>query len=242
MKKPIQILLVSDIHGNFPALEAIAAQHPPDDFYAIFNSGDSTVYCPFPNETLSWLQKYKVHSIRGNTDDKVRMLLKGKTFKKPSKPEKRIMYTSTAEELSEHNRAYMLGLKKKYSCTIKNHSFGLYHGSPAEHEEFLFADTPRERFEKLAKNTTHDVIITGHSHSPYHKLINGVHFINPGSAGRMFDGNPQASYAILTIKGGTISVEHHRLTYDIDSVIERISQRKLPAIYKQMYRTGKKLN
>jgi hypothetical protein len=62
----------------------------------IFNCGDTLVYAPFPNETIDWLRRRAVFSIRGNTDDKVIKLLKGKSFRKPSKPEKRIMYTSTA--------------------------------------------------------------------------------------------------------------------------------------------------
>ncbi|MBM9513127.1 metallophosphoesterase family protein [Desulfogranum marinum] len=238
----MKILLLSDIHGNFPALEAIAQHHPLDQFDLICNSGDSTVYCPYPDEVLSWLRKYHVQSIRGNTDDKVIKLLKGKTFKKPRKPEKRIMYTSAVEALSPSNRQYLCTLKKKYTCKHGVHKLCLFHGSPEDHEEFLFQTTPDKRFRELAAVTSCTIVVTGHSHSPYHKHIEGVHFINPGSAGRMFDGNPQACYAVLQLQHRSVQVTHFRCTYDIEAVAERITSLHLPSIYKEMFRTGKKLN
>ncbi len=238
----MKILLLSDIHGNFPALEAIAKKHPLDQFDLICNSGDSTVYCPFPDEVLSWLRTYKVQSIRGNTDDKVIKLLKGKTFKKPRKPEKRIMYTSTPEALSKSNRQYLCGLKKKYTWQYGTHTLCLFHGSPAAHEEFLFNTTPDKRFEELAASTSCSIVVTGHSHSPYHKCIKGVHFINPGSTGRMFDGNPQSSYAVLQLKDRSVQVTHFRCTYDIEAVVKRINALHLPPIYNEMFRAGQKLN
>ncbi len=243
-QKLTRILLLSDIHGNYPALEAIAGSYPPSSFDAVFNCGDSTVYAPFPNETINWLQKNKVYSIRGNTDDKIIRLLKKKSFKKPRKKEKRIMYTTTAEALDETNQTYLLGLKKNLSLTINKISIGLFHGSPADHDEFLFATTPDSRFQELSANCPFELIVTGHSHSPYHKTVNQVHFINPGSAGRMFDGNPQASFAILELhdQKNKISVQHHRLSYDVEAVVKKIRQLGLPDIYSEMYKQGKKLN
>ena len=84
--------------------------------------------------------------------------------------------------------------------------------------------------------------MVGHSHSTFHKFIENTHFINPGSVGRMFDGNNQASYATLEIVNDIISVNHHRVSYNVEMVIDEIKRQKLPEIYCEMYRTGKKLN
>ncbi|MGB3223768.1 MAG: metallophosphoesterase family protein, partial [Desulforhopalus sp.] len=80
----IRLLLISDIHGNYPALQAIDRQLNAANFDYIINSGDCLVYAPFPNETLDWLSKHKAISILGNTDQKVIKLLLGKSFKKPT--------------------------------------------------------------------------------------------------------------------------------------------------------------
>ena len=241
----MRILLLSDIHGNIPALMAIDrffADLSNTPFDAICNCGDSTVYAPFPNETLQWLQEKKAHSVRGNTDQKVITLLQGKSFKKPHNEEKRIMYRSTVEALTETNKRYLLSLKDALTMGLGGVSIGLFHGSPDHPRELLFADTPDSRFEELSQLTPCRIVVTGHSHSPYHKIFAATHFINPGSAGRMFDGNPEASCATLTLSGKEILVDHYRIPYPVEEVVAALRQQHLPEIYSDMFRQGRKLN
>jgi putative phosphoesterase len=238
----MNILLISDIHGNFPALEAVSRAVAPLHCTHILNCGDSLVYAPFANETIEWLRQHGAFTIRGNTDDRVIKLLKGKPFKKPSKPDKRIMYTSTAAVLTPENAAYLLELKKKKLLRLGQTSLGLFHGSPADHEEFLTNETPDKRFKELAKETACEVIITGHSHVPFHRFVGGVHFINPGSVGRMFDGCPDASFAVLALNSGGIEVSHHRCAYDVEAVVAGLADHQLPSVYAEMFRTGSKRN
>ncbi len=244
---PTRILLLSDIHGNYPALAAIDQELDAATFDSIVNCGDSLVYAPFPNETLGWLLRHKVISILGNTDKKVIDILKGQPFKKPKNPEKRIMYSSTAKALDEAGRRALLTFGESESLVLhdsskKQHRLGVFHGSPTDPEEFLFADTPDDRFHELAATVDCRIVVTGHSHSPYHKFLSGVHFINPGSAGRMFDGDPRASCAILEIAEERVEVHHLRIGYDIAEVVAAIRRQQLPEIYATMYLQGRKLN
>ena len=239
MKK---ILLVSDIHGNFPALRAVTEHLGADRYDLIVNSGDSTVYAPFPNQVLDWLQRHNVISIAGNTDRKVKKLLRGKNFKKPSKQEKRVMYTTTASTLTKDNSAWLQQLKKKKYLDIEGKKIGIFHGSPAHADEFLFPDTPESRFAELGKACPADIVIIGHSHTPFYKSINGTLFINPGSVGRMFDGDPRTSCAELIIEPDKIAVLHHRIPYPVGEVVRELELQGLPDIYSTMYRLGKKLN
>lgn len=245
-----RILLISDIHGNLPALEAISSYFD-SSFDYIINCGDSLVYAPFPNETLAWLSANKAISILGNTDRKVIKLLRGKSFKKPGKTEKRVMYTSTAEAIAKTSEKFLNDLKTKAKLKlhlprkkkpIKKIQIGIYHGSPSDPDEFLFCDTPALRFHELAAETKNNIIITGHSHSPYHRIHGGTHFINPGSVGRMFDGDPRASCAVLEITPTSITVTHRRIPYDIEQTVKELDQQGLPAIYGIMFRQGRKLN
>jgi predicted phosphodiesterase len=106
----------------------------------------------------------------------------------------------------------------------------------------LFPGAPESRFRKLAKDSPYQVHIMGHSHVPYYRFIDGVHFINPGSVGRMFDGDPRTSFAILKVSSRNIAVEHFRIPYPVEEVIEDLRKNRLPDIYAKTYRTGKKLN
>ena len=249
--KPTRILLLADIHGNYPALEAIDSVLGTPAFDYIVNCGDSLVYAPFPNETLRWLRRHKAISILGNTDKKVINILKDQQFLKPRKPEKRIMYSSTAEALEAEGQQTLLSFAASETLILNNPekdssqkstSLGIFHGSPADPDELLFATTPDDRFHQLAAQLKCRIVVTGHSHSPYHKYLAGIHFINPGSAGRMFDGDPRASCAILEIAAETIKVQHLRVSYDIAEVVAAIHRERLPEIYATMFLQGRKLN
>ncbi len=245
----MRILLVSDIHGNFPALKAVA-DYFSEPFDLILNGGDTTVYAPFPNQTIDWLRERGVASILGNTDSHVIGLLNGKSFSKPAKAEKRIMYGATAAELSSVNRQWLadlpptrtLALQAASSDTAPPLSLGMFHGSPADPDEFLFPDTPIERFRELADGTEHQLITVGHSHTPFHKEVNGVHFVNPGSVGRMFDGTSNASCAVIALRNDTVVVSHYRIAYPVDEVIAELARLRFPPIYQEMYRLGRKRN
>lgn len=247
----MQILIISDIHANFPALEAIDLYFRSTSFDYIINCGDSVVYAPFPNETITWLRKRKAISILGNTDKKVIKLLHGKTFKKPSKPEKRCMYTWTAEVLSKKSKDYLLSLPNSTSLTLQDLSnvysntpiqVGIYHGSPARNHEFLFASTGDKRFAELTQGCTDNIVLCGHSHDPFHKIVEQTHFINPGSAGRMFDDNPQCSCAVIQFTPAGPQVRHYRISYDISKTVHALQLAALPQIYEEMYRLGRKTN
>lgn len=242
----MDILILSDIHANFPALEAIGAHFDTRRFTAIFNAGDSVVYGPFPNQTLEWLSRNRALSILGNTDKKVLKLVAGKSFKKPSKPEKRIMYTWTAQSLDKQNADYLRSFKTSRLIEIKPEerclTIGIFHGSPRAANEFLFPDTPMEYLIELSEEKPADIIITGHSHTPFHRFTGKTHFINPGSVGRMFDGDPRASCAVLSLAKASIQVEHFRISYPINKVVNGIAKANLPEIYEKMFMVGRKLN
>jgi putative phosphoesterase len=245
----LRVLLLADIHGNFPALQAIAEALDPAAFDFVVNCGDSLVYAPFAQETIDWLRSHRVISILGNTDKKVLKLLTGKSFKKPSKPEKRIMYSTAAEALDNTARQWLLALEQTAELSLPPSAssatsvkIGIFHGSPADPDELLYADTPDKRFHELAKLTDCHVVLTGHSHSPYHKHLSGIDFINPGSAGRMFDGDPRASCATLEISAAGFAIRHYRIAYPVERVVAAIRQHGLPEVYATMFQLGRKLN
>jgi putative phosphoesterase len=240
MKK---ILVLGDIHANYPALKAIQSYVRTYRFDRIINTGDFTVYSTFPNETIQWFRKRKkAVCILGNTDRRILRILKGKKLKRPRKEEKRVMYFWTSENLLPENVKYLKSLPRQAVFAIDNIHIGVFHGTLDDKDETLFPSTSETRFRDLAKSSRYQVHIMGHSHTPYYKIIDGVHFINPGSVGRMFDGDPRTAFAILKLSSGEIAVEHFRIPYPVEEVIKGLKKNGLPDIYAEMYRAGKKLN
>ena len=232
MKK---ILILGDIHANYRALKAIQTYIRPDRFDRIVNTGDFTVYSTFPNETIQWFRKRKkTICILGNTDRRVLRILNGKQLKKPRKKEKRVMYFWTSENLLPENVKYLKSLPEQTDFTIGPIRIGVFHGTCDDADEELFPDAPEARFRKLAKGSPCQIHIMGHSHVPYYKVAGGVHFINPGSAGRMFDGDPRASFAILKISSEKIGVEHFRIPYPVKEVVNSLKKNRLPNNYKKI--------
>jgi len=240
MKK---ILLLGDIHANYPALKAIQEYIKQDRFDWIVNTGDFIVYSTFPNETIQWFRERKNSiCILGNTDRSILRILKGKKLKKPKKQEKRVMYFWTSETLLPENRLYLKSLPKQTDFTVDNIRIGIFHGTLDDPDEQLFPSAPESRFRELSKDSPYQVHIMGNSHVPYYKVVDGIHFINPGSVGRMFDGDPRASFAILRLSPGRIEVEHFRIPYPVEEVVKGLKDNQLPGIYVKMFRIGRKLN
>jgi putative phosphoesterase len=239
----IEILLLGDIHANYPALKAIQEYIKQGQFDWIVNTGDFTVYSTFPNETIQWFRERKNSiCILGNTDRSILRILKGKKLKKPKKQEKRVMYFWTSETLLPENKLYLKSLPKQTDFTVGDIRIGVFHGTLDDPDEQLFPSAPENRFRKLSKDSPYQVHIMGNSHVPYYKIVDGIHFINPGSVGRMFDGDPRASFAILRLSSGRIEVEHFRIPYPVEEVVKGLKDNQLPDIYVKMFRTGEKLN
>jgi putative phosphoesterase len=237
------ILVLGDIHANYPALNAIQNHVREYRFDCIINTGDFTVYGTYPNETIQWFRKCKkTICILGNTDRRILRILNGKKLKRPKKEEKRVMYHWTAMNLLPENVKFLESLPRKTNLTMENIRIGVFHGTSDDEDETLLASADESRFWELAQGSVYHVHILGHSHTPYHKKIDGIHFINPGSVGRMFDGDPRAAFAILKIFHEEIAVDFFRIRYPVEAVVAGLKKNRLPDIYATMYRLGRKLN
>jgi predicted phosphodiesterase len=98
------------------------------------------------------------------------------------------MYYWAAGILLPENVEYLKSLQRQTDLTVGNTRIGVFHGTRDDEDETLFPNAPESRFHELAKDSPFRVHILGHSHTPYYKIVDGIHFINPGSVGRMFDG------------------------------------------------------
>lgn len=123
------------------------------------------------------------------------------------------------------------------------------HGSPRKINEYLYEDRPDESLERLLDVTGANVMVCGHTHIPYHRVLpSGRHVVNEGSVGKPKDGDPRACYVILEASeedgqgeeyGKHLSVEFIRVPYDIERAARAIEESEMPQEYAGMLRAGK---
>jgi putative phosphoesterase len=236
----MKITLIADIHGNLPALQAVL-KHAQARYATekILNMGDTTGYGPFPEEVARAIRGAQFINILGNYDKKVLSKSKRKEgWQSIKSPDKRQLFAWTYHELSKSSRKFLRTLPESEQIALAGKTILMTHGSPASHTEHLLPDTPDARFSELASIAGTDIVLSGHSHQAFSKEVEGVLFINPGSVGRPDDGDPRASYAILTIEGDSISMEHFRIPYDIMASVRKMRLSGLPLVFTRILREG----
>lgn len=133
----------------------------------------------------------------------------------------------TKAHVTRDNKAFLRTLLKELRIEADGKRVLLVHGSPRKINEYLFEDRPLSSFQRLAASSNADVIVFGHTHRPYTKLVDNVLFVNAGSVGKPKDGDWRACYAILDLSAAE-SVQFVRLPYDVATVASAIRASELP--------------
>lgn len=240
----MKITLLSDIHGNLPALQAVLRHaRAQGTAQTILNLGDSVGYGPFPDEVVRLIQGSAFINIIGNYDANVlNKTMRKEKWGRVKTENKRAMFAWTYNTLSKKSRRYLESLSVQKKLVLNGTSLLLTHGSPASINEHLRPETPEERLRELASGVNTRIVLCGHSHEAFSREVEGVLFINPGSVGRLDDGDPRPSYAILEIDQDKVNVQFFRIPYDIQAAVRRMRQTGMPDIFNQVLRQGMNYN
>ena len=234
--------LIGDVHANLPALEAVLEHARHRGAEAVWNIGDWVGYGAFPEEVVRLLRREATVSIVGNYDRKVLEFPDRATeWRRTKRPEKYLAFRWAWENLSIESRRYLGSMPHEHRLNAAGYSVLLVHGSPAAIDESLYEDTTEERLRELAELARADIVVFGHTHQPFVRLVGSCRFINTGSVGRQDDGDPRASYALLELQPGAVDVRHFRVDYDIERAVIAVRRHELPDAFAEMLRRGRKL-
>jgi putative phosphoesterase len=225
----MRIAIFSDIHANMPALDAVLAHIGAQAFDAVYCLGDLVGYAPFPNEVTERIRREQIPTIMGNYDDGVGFDRDdcGCAYREADEKKRGDQSLAwTKAHVTADNKAFLRTLPHEIRFEADGKRVLLVHGSPRQINEYLFEDRPVSSFQRLAAASNADIIVYGHTHKPYTKLVDNVLFVNVGSVGKPKDGDWRACCAILDTQAP--GVQFVRLEYDITHVTNAIRQGELP--------------
>jgi predicted phosphodiesterase len=210
----MRVAALYDVHGNLPALEAVLAEVDADTILV----GGDVALGPMPKETLSLLRDRGATFIRGNCDREVAT---------PSEGEE--LWTRRArwvhEQLDGEELAFLRDLPHPLPMEVDGLGEVLFcHGSPRSDEEILTAITPPKRLDPILDGVTQNLVVCGHTHAQFDRLVGDRRLVNAGSVGMAYEGEPGiAAWALL---GPT--VELRRTPYDVEAAAALVRDTGFP--------------
>lgn len=245
----MRIALISDIHANLPALEAVLADIDKRNPDAVYCLGDLVGYNIWPSEVIGRVKDRNIPTLAGNHDyDVSRMpdVDKG-VFKGEGSPKVNKEYSNFL--ISAEDKAYLLSLPEHIQISVPDGENSLrllfVHGSPRSINEYLLEDHDEQDFIDLLQQYDVDILCFGHSHKPFHRVIdvpgrsrNTRHVINLGAVGKPKDGDPRACYVQLSVGENSLQaeVDFVRVPYDIEKAAMAVEASPLPYEFADMLR------
>jgi predicted phosphodiesterase len=242
--------LISDIHANLPALEAVLSDIAGQTgVTGTYHLGDLVGYAPWPDETVALIERSAIPGVAGNYDSTVAADYKhcGCRYEDPVQEAlSHVSYGWTRAHVSPATKRFLGSLPFRIDvCPNGGHLAGprlvLVHGTPTLNTVYWTEDRSEAFCLKMAAQAgleAGDVIAFGHTHRPWHREIQGMHFVNTGSVGRPKDGDWRASYVLFSMESGHVEVDVRRVEYDLDRAMAGIRASELPDEFAEYLRTG----
>ncbi len=225
------VAVITDIHGNLPALQAALARIEELDIERVFCGGDLVGYGPHPNEVCELIAEREFPTIYGNYDYAIARDEEdcGCAYVTPHDRELgQLSVDWTLANTSQASKNFMFGLPFDLRFQVGEIDVHLVHGSPRKVNEYLFEDKPPRLFERLADAERDPVLVFGHTHKPWVHEYGGVLFVNCGSVGKPKDGDPRGAFALLRAPADVVEVSIERVDYDADAVAAEVREAGLP--------------
>lgn len=227
----MKVAIISDIHGNMQALEAVLDDVKKEKCDKIFCLGDLAMAGPEPELVIKKIKNMfdsgDLELIQGNTDEMIGDYAQSvSNALKSAFPIMGAALDNDVEIISKDLITFLKELPKQKELTIEGVKILLVHGSPRRNNENIFPDMDLKKIEEMLENTDADVIFCGHTHIPCgYQTTKKQTVVNVGSVGRPFTPDAKACYVIAEFNNGDFNVMHRQLNYDRQKAADILAKR-----------------
>lgn len=207
----MKVLVLADIHANWPALSAIS-----EAFDACLFVGDLVDYASNPVPCVEWIKTHATAAVRGNHDHAVaqRIIPRGGSgFRQLAAATRPLQWNA----LAPSHLKFLARLPVTRQIRLGNTRFAMLHATPRDPLDEYLVDDPAS-WQAQLRGTDADIVCVGHSHVQFHLEIDGIQVLNPGSVGQPRDGDPRCAYAV--VEDGKVQLR--RVEYDIDATVDHL--------------------
>lgn len=227
----MKIAVISDIHGNMQALEAVLKSIEEENCDKIFCLGDLAMAGPEPSKTINKIKDLIENTdftcIQGNTDEMIsncdnQMI----HMLEENNPVMAHALAADVLEVSDKQKDFLRNLPAQKEIEIEDVKILLVHGSPRKNNENIYCDLKIEEVEEMIEGVDANIIFCGHTHVPCGYQTNTRQtVVNAGSVGRPFSQEPLSCYAIIEINKGEFSIKHNLVGYDVQKASAILKER-----------------
>ncbi len=248
----MKMAIISDIHGNLPALEAVYRHIQDQKPDAVYCLGDLVNQNVWNNEVVEFINVHNIPCVLGNHDEGIGNDRKNFPFAYSLREEEawgKQAIAYTLQHVTIENKKYLkhLPLSISFYTLAARNCVMMVHGTPDHNTERIYRFSKEQGMSKIMDDAKADILLVGNTHCSFHKIIEKnineqkhfQHVINPGSVGCPKDGSWHACYAVISLSekknlcadADAVKVNFYRLDYDINKVIKAIQHTPLPIFY-----------
>lgn len=229
--------LISDVHANVIALEAVLAELRAQGADTILCLGDLVGYGPAPNEAIELLKSAGVLCTLGAADERIAFDFARRKVSRKGVADDILEWTSDVIEPEHVQFLQTLPVQRRIETPVGRLRF--FHGTAEDPAERLDLQQDPISLTRLLDWHKCTILACGGSHVPYYRRLTTGWVVNPGSVGLSLNGEPGADYALLTIRDGEVEITMDKVEYDFAAVAFDIVAWGLPSMVAEAIQMGR---